>query len=236
MKSSLAAIGAGLCAIAAPVSAAEMPTPVAAFEPPAALTFGGWQNDSTTVAHHRGRHGYRGYRGGYRGHRGGYRRNRTSVGDVIAGVAIIGGIAAIVNAATRKDRDRPVRYDSRYDDRTSRDASNRSGLDNAAALCIREIERDRRVERIDSIDRTAGGWRVAGSLYDGGGFTCTLGPNGRVDRIDYGSGFVNAADAVDRQYGDDRYAAAWRRQDGAPYETTVAGPQPAYPGGPLPGD
>jgi len=171
---------------------------------------------------------------GYRWDRGRYRhRDRTSVGDVLTGVLILGGIAAVASAASRNNRARddyrtrdyrPYHGDSRYDD--SR------GIDNAVRVCVDEIERDARVESVDGVDRTGAGWRVTGSLFDGAGFTCSIGADGRIDGIDYGqrSGGFEAS-VEDNQWDDDRYRAAWATVDGA-----QAQPRPAYPGGPLPDD
>ena len=159
----------------------------------------------------------------YRRHR--HRDRGIDAGDVIAGVAIIGGIAAIASAVGNRDRDR-ARYEPRYDRRSSEP----SGLDRAGAICRDEIERSARVEAIDAVRRTAAGWTVQGRLFDGSGFTCTLGNHGRVDAIRYGeAGLVG----IDRQYSSARYAAAWDRvgQGYASPDDAV----PAYPGGLVPG-
>src|SRR3546814_3633643 len=100
-------------------------------------------------------------------------------------------------------------------------------------MVVTQVERDVRVDSVDSVDRTGEGWRVAGTLYNGEGFTCRIGADGRIDTVDY-AGFA-ARD--DRQLGDDRYRAAWANADGqrggpAP---KADGPQPACPGVPLPG-
>src|SRR3546814_11796492 len=93
------------------------------------------------------------------------------------------------------------------------------------------VERDVRVENIDSVDRTGDGWRVAGTLYNGEGFTCHIGPDGRIDTVDY-AGFAARGD---KQLGDDRYRAAWAKVDGQrDAEAPRGDAQPAYPGGPLP--
>ncbi len=165
-----------------------------------------------------------------------YRRHRgVSAGDVLAGVLILGGIAAVANAA-KGSRDRypqpvprypdPRRGDYRYDDGR--------GIDRAVSMCVDEIERNARVETVDAVNRNADGWSVSGSLYDGQGFTCSIGEDGRIEALDYGQGTsgYSGADAdygadEDRQYDDDSYAAARARADDA---------QPAYPGGPLPGE
>ncbi len=61
--------------------------------------------------------GWRSYRP-YRGYRGYRHRDRIDGGDVLAGILIIGGIAAIAGAASKNARDR--RYDDRrYDDRSN---------------------------------------------------------------------------------------------------------------------
>ncbi|NVD44083.1 hypothetical protein [Qipengyuania atrilutea] len=211
-----------------------------------------WHDDAQTAERHRRNRGYR--------DRG------TSVGDVLTGVLIIGGIAAIANAAT-KNRDRDYRYPERDERYRDYPRTRDSGLDNAAELCLAEIERDQRVENVDSVERTAEGWFVRGRLYDGAPFTCVIGPDGRIDDIDYGASASrdddegDYEDRDDREYGlDDGYAAApapgqW---DDARYEAarrdalvggpdaparaeprdvpTLDGPQPAYPGGPLPGE
>ncbi len=182
-----------------------------------------------------------------------YRRNRVDAGDVLAGVLIIGGIAAIASAATKekrarddyryRDRDyryrngeyRPYRGDSRYDAA--------SGIDNAVNMCVREIERDVRIDTVDSVDRTGEGWHIAGSLYNGDGFTCRIGNDGRIQAVDYGRrGVTYDGSSQDNQWDDDRYRAAradvgYAGPDGAaPGAEDYEYAQPAYPGGPIDGD
>ncbi len=195
----------------------------------------------------------------YRGRRG-WRRGRIRGGDVLAGVLVLGGIAAIASAASnnnRRDRDR--RYEERDnrqndDRRTNPRASNGSGIDNAVNQCLAEIERDVRVDSVDGASRLAEGWIVTGSLFNGSAFTCQIGNDGRISGIDYGS-FTGSAygDGATRaeatgQLSDGRYAdarAAMAGQRSGPdqrYEERSAPPladneaQPAYPGGPLPGE
>lgn len=179
-----------------------------------------------------------------------YRHNHVSTGDVLAGVLIIGGIAAIASAASkdrderyrdRDYRDRPYDYrerrgDSRYD--------NSRGIDRAVSMCVDRIERDVRVDSVDGVDRTGEGWRVTGTLYNGEGFTCRIGEDGRIDDVDYGGGLARNGTlrepVDDNQHSDDRYAAAWRDLDNQaqprPMVQDAGGPQPAYPGGPIDGD
>ncbi|MDG5750894.1 hypothetical protein P8R33_07245 [Qipengyuania sp. XHP0211] len=226
-----------------PAAAADMPAPVSASPIQAAP---GWAPGDDTSDYHRR------YR--YRRHRG------VSAGDVLAGVLIIGGIAAIANAAKNSDdrryRDRDYRYpDQRRDDyRQDYDAR---GVDRAVEMCADEVERNARIGSIDTVNRTASGWQVTGSLYNGDGFTCSIGQDGRIDAIEYGRGgsgyqgamgeyddaqnydggqdYADADRQEDRQYDSDYYSAARSRMDANPLPTQTDA-QPAYPGGPLPGE
>jgi len=189
----------------------------------------------------------------WRGYRR-YRRNRIDGGDVLAGVLILGGIAAIASAASNNNRDRDRyrdrRYERRednrrYDDRRRSNprSSSGSGLDSAVSQCMTEIERDVRVDSVDNASRTATGWTVTGTLFNGTGFSCQIDNNGRISNVDY-SGFSGGAlGAVDGQYSDQSYADARASQGGTGYAGPAPvtrdadrEPQPAYPGGPLPGE
>ena len=194
----------------------------------------------------------------YDNHRRWRGRNRVDAGDVIVGVAILGGIAAIASAANKNKRDR-------YDDRRYRNDYQRryqsSNLDQAVSACTDAISRDVRVESVDSVARVGEGWQVAGRLYNGNAFTCDVSANGRIDRIDYAGNFSGAAAdgeayrstevTDDKQWSDDEYYEARQSQGGTYTATPVRGepeqvaqvevdpeqgPQPAYPGGPLPGE
>jgi hypothetical protein len=103
-----------------------------------------------------------GYGGGY-GHR--RHHNRIGAGDVIAGVAILGVIAAIASSGSKNRRG-----DDRYGDRY------RGGIqdENAAAdACASAAERrGGQVTGVDNVYRTQGGYSVRG----------TLSSNGRNDR------------------------------------------------------
>lgn len=213
--------------MAVPAAAVELPAPTNPTAIPAAAA---WDSDSQNAENHRYRR---------------YRRDRgVDAGDVIAGAVILGTVAAIASAASRSSRDRDYRYrdrDYRYRADPYRDRpyqyrpyrgdsrySDSRGINRAVEMCVREIERDVRVEVVDSVDRTLEGWRVEGSLYDGQGFTCRIGNDGRIESVDYGQRAWNGTAAgEDRQWDDDVYAEARRAQDGA---------QPAYPGGPLEGE
>jgi hypothetical protein len=218
----------------------------------------------------------RGWRGrGWRGRRG------IDVGDVLAGAVVIGGIAAIASAASnnrRRERDvvvveRDVRRDDdrRYDDRRYDDrgsvnprSTGSNGLDSAVSQCTREIGRDVRIDSVDGATRVARGWVVTGSIFDGSGFTCEIGNDGRISDIEYGrfrGGAVPSGPAgrAGGQHSDDFYAnarasldgesvtysTAERFADGSAYRAErpaqplvplTSERMPAYPGGPLPGE
>ena len=187
-----------------------------------------------------------------------YRRNRIDGGDVVAGVLILGGIAAIASAASNNERRERVerqRYDDRrYDDRRDDDrrsnprASDGSGIDSAVSQCLSAIERDVRVESVDGASRVASGWIVSGTLFNGAGFSCEIDNNGRISNVDYGgyagAGYQQDGEAAPGQWSEDRYAEARAEigiQEPDMERTPVlavadTGPQPAYPGGPLPGE
>ena len=205
--------------VASPVMAADLP--VGQPEVQVAPTAKPW--DGQTASDHRRYRRYRPYR----------HRNRVDAGDVLAGVLIIGGIAAIAGAASkdRGEQDRDYRYRDRdyrdrdyryrdYEDRRSDRYNDTRGLDGAVELCMSEIERDRRVDRVDEVERDGSGWEVSGRLYDGSEFECRIGSDGRIDRIEY-EGRDSGERYDDDRYGDDRYEIS---DDGSP----------AYPGGPVP--
>lgn len=191
-------------AMAAPVNPA--PAPVSAID----ISSMGWNADSDKAEGWRGYRGHRGYRGyrGY-GYGRGYRRhrNRIDAGDVLAGVLIIGGIAAIASAASKDKRshDRDYRYDRRSDDRrydNRRDDDRRSdrrsdrgtgSMDTAINVCSNAAERqagDRaRVSEIQSVARDGTGWRVEGGLSGSEQRTFLCGTtDGRVDFVQLGNG------------------------------------------------
>ena len=211
----------------APVQAADLPGPSV---PSAVHVAPAWTPGDDTAAKHRRYRHYRHHR-----HRG------IGAGDILAGVLIIGGIAAIASAA-EKSRDRYPRRETRYPQPRRGDYryNDGRGIDRAVTMCVDEIERDARVETVDRVDRDARGWSVTGTLFDGQSFTCSIGEDGRIEALDYGRGQARygaygsaegaygagTADA-DRQHNDDVYRAARARSE------TV---QPAYPGAPLPGE
>lgn len=204
------------------------------------------------------------------GHRWRRYRHRTRTGDVLAGVLILGTIAAVASSSRSRDRDyryrdRDYRYrdrDYRYRDRNyrgerydRRDHDGARGMERAVEMCIDQIERGRdRVDEIGNASRVSDGWRVSGSLNSGAGWDCWIDNDGRIRSIDIGggSGFSSYESeeagrlaGAEEQWSDQDYARA-RAQSGSiadsayvPRDNVAAeadGPQPAYPGGPLPGE
>lgn len=150
----------------------------------------GWHADSDKAE------GWRGYRG-YRGHR--RHRDRIDGGDILAGILVIGGIAAIASAASKNSRDR--RYEDRdyrsdnqrYDDRRSdtRDDRGIRGMESAISACSnaaeRQAGRDARVSAIESVVRDGNGWRVEGELSNSDQLKFLCGATeGRVDFVQLG--------------------------------------------------
>jgi hypothetical protein len=143
--------------------------------------------------------------GGYGGHHRHHNRGIDG-GDVLAGVLILGGIAAIASAASKSSqqkRDRDYRYpDARYPENRDDGADYRSDEDEGAGSygrgpsdgqrgsdavnaaidsCASEIEHgERRIEAIDAVRRSGEGWSVEGQVSGGRGFACDVGSNGRI--------------------------------------------------------
>ena len=125
----------------------------------------------------------------------GHHRNRVDAGDVLAGILIIGGIAAIASAASKNKRDRRG-DDRRYPGDYPRDGSGsygndndqqwqqNGGVDSAVNRCTNEISRGSdRGTTVESINRDGDGWRVQGRTGAGGAFTCSVDGNGRIRNV-----------------------------------------------------
>lgn len=213
------------CSVAAtPALAASLPAPASTAAP---VSVGGWKPADDTVQDRRwDRSGWYPYYGRYHRHHDG-----LDAGDVLAGVLILGGIAAIASAASNADRARDERYrdyrndsnrndDYRYRDDSYRDRDSEAdrysggrGIDRAVDMCVQEMERNDRVDSVEGVQRSATGWRVEGYLRDGRSFSCAIDSAGQVRGIDYG----RRGAAADGQWDDDAYARARDAQ------------QPAYP-------
>lgn len=173
-------------------------------------------------------------------------RDHISTGDAIAGVAVLGVLAAIVGSASSNDqRDREVYREPYREPARPARGWNNGGIDNAVDQCVNQVERgDDRVESVDNAARDADGWRVQGSLRNGDYFSCRLDNEGRIRAIDLGDQFsaLDADDTVrggpqlsDQAYAQARAATRATRATGV-VDGDITGPLPAYPGGPLPGE
>ena len=186
----------------------------------------------------------------YRGHRNRHRDRGIDAGDVVAGVVVLGALAAILSSSNN-DRDRydDRRTRARYDDRRRNYESR--GVEGAVDMCVDQVEyRGNGVDAVDRADRTASGWTVSGMLENGERWTCFIDNGGQIRSVDYGGVAYSRAPAASGagQLSDDAYRNArattrtaadevYRYDDrpaaGGP---VTGGPQPAYPGGPLPGE
>jgi hypothetical protein len=130
--------------------------------------------------------GHRGYDRGRRHHNRG-----ASAGDVIAGVAIIGVIAAIAGAASKSNnRSRDRGYDG-----------NINSEDQAADACASRVEQrygnSARVRSVDDVQRTRDGYEVRGTVETNDRdsrngqqrFTCSV-RYGQVDDVRVDSGYA----------------------------------------------
>jgi hypothetical protein len=161
-------------------------------------------------------------------HRRHYRHRNDGVDadDVIAGVLILGGIAAIASAASRPWE--PVeRYPSPADPRYRGSSSGyeSGGLDRAVDMCVGEIERgEDRVVDVDSAARSGEGWFVSGELESGAPFTCRIDNAGRTADVEIGGAWYDSQNdaggddgapswsgVINEQYDDATYAQARAR-------------------------
>jgi hypothetical protein len=59
-----------------------------------------------------------------------------------------------------------------------------SSMDGAVNICTAEVERGREsVDTVESVSRDDDGWRVDGRTERGGDFSCTVGRDGRIERV-----------------------------------------------------
>lgn len=207
------ALAAALSMAATPVFAAEVYVPVILDHAGADIV--GSASTVETANQHRNWGGWGGR----------HHRDDVSVGDVLTGVLIIGGIAAIASAASKSNRDRNRDDSYRYPNRDQRaDTNSQYGrygepvpqrswgndrnIDRAVDSCVSEIERgggERRVETVDTVARESDGWRVQGQTNGGGSFSCTVGRDGTIRSVDGG-------------------------RERAEYESTTEDDRPEFPG------
>jgi hypothetical protein len=146
-------------------------------------------------------------------------RNDIDAGDVVAGVVILGAIAAIAGAGRNRDRNRyEGPYPRRDDDYGYRQPgeyqrTDGRGIDRAVDMCVGEVERGAdRVGTVDNASRSADGWHVSGQLEDGAPYSCTIGNDGRVGDVSVGDRGAAYAPAEDNQWSDADYAKARANQ------------------------
>jgi hypothetical protein len=169
-----------------------------------------------------------------------------SFGDVLTGGLILGGIALVASAASKPKHQEVYDYPPppppapRYRDGYNyapppeqgyRDGYNYAppapnyqagGINGAVNSCVGQVERGNdRVAAVDNASRTADGWHVSGQLAQGGGFDCSVGNDGHVRNLNFGSdrsAYNDAQSQDDGQWSDDAYASARDQADaGYPY-------------------
>lgn len=134
--------------------------------------------------------------GGWGGHRHHHRGDGVDGGDLLAGLLVIGGIAAIASAASKADKERRdgdyTRPEGdqrppapRYGEAPARGYQPGTGsIDAAVDSCVQEVERaDRRISSVDSVQRDGAGWRVEGQVGNGRDFACAVDENGRIRSV-----------------------------------------------------
>jgi hypothetical protein len=119
-------------------------------------------------------------------------------GDILAGVLILGGIAAIASAASNADRQsrsypddyrsgpRPYPEDSRYRAPAADRGYQGGGMDRAVDMCVNEVERRAEVVAVDGANRTGEGWFVSGETATGAPWSCRIGNDGRIADVAVG--------------------------------------------------
>ena len=154
------------------------------------------------VAENRGGWGRNGW--GNRWNGGWGRRHNDGIdgGDVLAGVLVLGTIAAIASAASKNSRDKREqdvrrqgddswRYgdDTRNDSRSAdmnrpSDLGRSVSLDTAVDTCVADVERgSNRVDTVDNVNRQGDGWRVEGRTQGGASWNCSVDASGRVKGV-----------------------------------------------------
>ncbi len=120
-------------------------------------------------------------------------------GDVLAGLLIFGGIAAIASAASKSNERNANRdQDSRYRDGPAQSEPYRGddwrqnggqgsfapqatrNINDAVDRCIAEASRNGEVEEVFDASRNGGGYRVSGALRNGDSFSCEVSGQGGV--------------------------------------------------------
>ena len=136
---------------------------------------------------------------GGRGHHGGHHDDDWDIdgGDVLAGVLILGGIAAIsAIASSGRNREQsypepsypePDRDDAGYQPPPLETRYRRGGMAEAVDACVAEIETREPVSSVDRASRSGEGWYVAGDLDGGTPFACWVDGSGQVTNVRSGN-------------------------------------------------
>lgn len=137
-----------------------------------------------------------GWGGGWGGGWGRHHDDGIDAGDVLAGILIIGGIAAIASAASNGSKTKRSQPEYRYPDpqpqQQQREYGNDSrpqwnegtGINGAVNRCMDEVSRgNTRVDTVDSVNRDGDGWRVQGRANGGGAFSCSVDAEGRIRNV-----------------------------------------------------
>ena len=170
------AVAAAFSMVSAPAAAAELPRLA---ESPQA-----WKADAVNAENHR--------------HRGGYDDWDDDIDgeDILTGVLILGGLAAIAgiaNSGRNRERPYPESYpepypepDVRYQEPARGDYRG-GGMAQAVDTCVAEVEAGRGpVGSVDRASRSGEGWYVAGELDGGTPYACWIDGGGRVTDIEAG--------------------------------------------------
>jgi hypothetical protein len=177
------AVAAAFSLLATPAAAAELPR--------AAGQTLVWDADALDAANHR-RHGD-------------WDDDDIDGDDILTGVLILGGLAAIAGIAgsnRQREQSRPVPEpfpeDAGYRAPARDDRYRSGGMAEAVDTCVAEVEAGHgAVGSVDRASRSGEGWYVAGEIDGGAPFACWTDGAGRVTDIeagDYGASFDTPAD------------------------------------------
>lgn len=148
-------------------------------------------------------HGYGDWHGHYHHHDG------IDGGDLLAGLLIVGGVAAIASAVSKSGRDEPRDEPARYpggpdngepdnqgyvevppahgngaSDYPGGPARTGDSFDAAVDTCTSEIERgEHRVDTVDNVRRMGDRYSVEGRLEDGHDYACSVDDTGQIRSV-----------------------------------------------------
>jgi hypothetical protein len=138
-----------------------------------------------------------------------HRDNGVGAGEVIAGVAVLGAIAAIAGVfdggRDRENEPVPVPYPDAGPGYRGVPGdygapaggygvpAGGSGLDRAVDICVGEIEATGTgITGVDGANRTGDGWFVSGTVDSGAPFSCRIDNDGRVGNVEIGDTGIGA--------------------------------------------